>query len=228
MTAMCGFYERRSAWKWNAPAWTPWRALLPVAWIPSGQTTIIVSRSLLSVLIRSASCMRHVILYRPCRRTASKRWFLDSQIAVFIQSSPFARAENRYSSAVLSRLLRRRTPATWSMRQAHIDPDLQTRHRLCEGGGDAPSMTDGTEQLSLFDERPVRRAVKHWWRWWIGLTKSIEALCSGLRRDSAGFSDEAGHAVPRYTTRWNELLVVKTWRPCRCTLHGQFRKEKKL
>nr|WP_233341452.1 hypothetical protein [Escherichia coli] len=60
------------------------------------------------------------------------------QITVFIQSSPFARAETRYSSCGIEPLTATQdTRDSGQCGRRHTDPNLQTRHRLCEGGRDA-------------------------------------------------------------------------------------------
>lgn len=71
------------------------------------------------------------------------------------------------------------------------------------------AMTDGTEQLSLFDARPAggsQALMKVMDRFNKEKRGSLFLLGEGIQQD---FRMKQAMLSPRYTTRWDELLVVK-------------------
>jgi len=72
------------------------------------------------------------------------------------------------------------------------------------------AMTDGTEQLSLFDARPARPGSQALMKVMDRFNKekrgSLFLLGEGIQQD---FRMKQAMLSPRYTTRWDELLVVK-------------------
>lgn len=133
------------------------------------------------------------------------------QITVFIQSSPFARAETRYSSCGIEPLTATQdTRDLVSAAGAILTRIYKPGIDYAKAGVMLSSMTDGTEQLSLFDERPARRGSEALMKVMDRFNKehrgSLFLACEGIHQD---FRGKQAMLSPRYTTRWNELLVVK-------------------
>lgn len=133
------------------------------------------------------------------------------QIMVFIQSSNFAHGPDRYSNCGIEPLTA--TNDTRDLIHAAITI-LERIYRpgICyaKAGVMLSSMTDGTEQLCLFDERPVRKGSEALMKVMDQLNKrdrgSLFLLGEGIQQS---FRMKQTMLSPRYTTRWDELLVVK-------------------
>lgn len=133
------------------------------------------------------------------------------QVMVFIQSSAYASGSDKYSNCGIESIT-----ATHDTRDL-INAACLILQRLfrpgiayAKAGVMLSSMTDGTEQLSLFDERPVRKGSE-------SLMKTIDRI----NQQQRGAVFILGEGIeqpfrmkqlmlsPRYTTRWDELLVIK-------------------
>nr|WP_320448009.1 DUF4113 domain-containing protein [Escherichia coli] len=133
------------------------------------------------------------------------------QITVFIQSSNYAQGENRYSNCGIEPLT-----ATQDTRDL-VDAAMTILNRIykpgiayAKAGVMLSAMTDGTEQLSLFDERPARPGSQALMKVMDRFNKekrgALFLLGEGIQQD---FRMKQAMLSPRYTTRWDELLVVK-------------------
>ncbi|HDQ6085708.1 TPA: Y-family DNA polymerase [Shigella flexneri] len=179
---------------------------------PPVRQQIIVSRSF-GQRLNTFSKMHEAVSFFTGRAAEQLRndgsW--TRQITVFIQSSPFARAETRYSSCGIEPLTATQdTRDLVSAAGAILTRIYKPGIDYAKAGVMLSSMTDGTEQLSLFDERPARRGSEALMKVMDRFNKehrgSLFLACEGIHQD---FRGKQAMLSPRYTTRWNELLVVK-------------------
>lgn len=133
------------------------------------------------------------------------------QVMVFIQSSHYAKGPDRFSTSGIefitaSQDTRDLNNAAVSILNRIYRPGIA----YAKAGVVLSSMTDGTEQLSLFDERPVRKGSDALMRVMDRLNRqhrgSVFMLAEGIEQP---FRMKQALLSPRYTTRWEELPIVR-------------------
>ncbi|MDC3590390.1 translesion error-prone DNA polymerase V subunit UmuC [Escherichia coli] len=179
---------------------------------PPVRQQIIVSRSF-GQRLNEIGKLHEAVLFFTARAAEQLRkdgsW--TRQITVFIQSSNYAQGENRYSNCGIEPLT-----ATQDTRDL-VDAAMTILNRIykpgiayAKAGVMLSAMTDGTEQLSLFDERPARPGSQALMKVMDRFNKekrgALFLLGEGIQQD---FRMKQAMLSPRYTTRWDELLVVK-------------------
>lgn len=147
---------------------------------------------------------------------------------MFIQSSPFARAEARYSSCGIEPLTATQdTRDLVSAAGAILTRIYKPGIDYAKAGVMLSSMTDGTEQLSLFDERPARRGSEALMKVMDRFNKehrgSLFLACEGIHQDFRGSRPCCPHGIPLAGMSY---LSSKPDVHAGVTRHGQFRKEK--
>lgn len=134
------------------------------------------------------------------------------QVMVFIQSSHYAKGPDRFSTSGIEFLTasqdtRDLNNAAVSILNRIYRPGIA----YAKAGVVLSSMTDGTEQLSLFDERPVRKGSDALMRVMDRLNRqhrgSVFMLAEGIEQP---FRMKQALLSPRYTTRWDELPVARS------------------
>ena len=102
--------------------------------------------------------MRQFHFYRPGGRAAAQGWLVDPSNHSLHSGSNYAQGENRYSNCGIEPLT-----ATQDTRDL-VDAAMTILNRIyrpgiayAKAGVMLSAMTDGTEQLSLFDTRPAGR-----------------------------------------------------------------------
>lgn len=133
------------------------------------------------------------------------------QVMVFIQSSHYAKGPDRFSTSGIefitaSQDTRDLNNAAVSILNRIYRPGIA----YAKAGVVLSSMTDGTEQLNLFDERPVRKGSDALMRVMDRLNRqhrgSVFMLAEGIEQP---FRMKQAMLSPRYTTRWDELPIVR-------------------
>lgn len=133
------------------------------------------------------------------------------QVMVLIQSSHYAKGPDRFSTSGIEFLTA--TQDTRDLNNAAVSI-LNRIYRpgiaYAKAGVVLSSMTDGTEQLNLFDERPVRKGSDALMRVMDRLNRqhrgSVFMLAEGIEQP---FRMKQAMLSPRYTTRWDELPIVR-------------------
>ncbi|MBL5885584.1 translesion error-prone DNA polymerase V subunit UmuC [Lelliottia aquatilis] len=180
---------------------------------PPARQQIIVSRSFGQRLTERHDLHEAVSFFTA---RAAEQLRLDGswarQIMVFIQSSHFAKGPDRFSTSGIEFLTS--TQDTRDLNSAAI-AILNRIYRpgvaYAKAGVVLSSMTDGTEQLSLFDERPVRSGSEALMKVMDRLNRqhrgTVFMLAEGIEQP---FRMKQTLLSPRYTTRWDELPVARS------------------
>nr|UGK56758.1 hypothetical protein [Escherichia coli] len=224
------FYERHSVLKWNVPGGSCMASPVSGCMNPLLSDNKLSSRgALASALIHSARCMRQ------CHSLPAVPLNSFETMAPGLAKSPCLSRAARLpelkpgtAAAVLSRLLRRRTPATLvSAAGAILTRIYKPGIDYAKAGVMLSSMTDGTEQLSLFDERPAGRGSEALMKVMDRFNKehrgSLFLACEGIHQDFRGSRPCCPHGIPLAGMSY---LSSKPDVHAGVTRHGQFRKEK--